>query len=146
AVAATMPADGRAVMITDKYTATAAFADGDVVTFRLPAGLRLGMLSIRCDDLDSNGSPEIVFSVGYRTADSSSSLSAAPTAFAATGQTTAQAGGTLVCSFEPLKFEEDVYVTVTVATNSATHAAGDIFMIAVGEAEGPSGIRSGVGA
>ncbi|MBQ0917450.1 hypothetical protein KBW71_03275 [Hydrogenophaga aromaticivorans] len=130
-----MPGDGRAVMIDDTYSVAANPTDGDVVNFRLPAGIRLGMLDIRCDDLDT-GTPEIVFSVGYRAADSDSDLSASAAYFAAAGQTTAQGGGTLHCSFEPIKFEEDVYVTITIATNSATFAAGDICMIAVGAAEG----------
>lgn len=130
-----MPGDGRAVMIDDSISLTANPADGDVVNFRLPAGIRLGMLDIRCDDLDT-GIPEIVFSVGYRAADSDSDLSAAATYFAAAGQTTAGTGGTLHCSFEPIKFEEDVYITITIATNSATFAAGDICMIAIGAAEG----------
>lgn len=130
-----MPGDGRAVMIDDSYSVAANPTDGDVVNFLLPAGLRLGMLDIRSDDLDT-GTPEIVFSVGYRAATTGSSLSANATYFAAAGQTTAQGGGTLHCSFEPIKFEEDVYVTITIATNSATFAAGDICMIAVGAADG----------
>ncbi len=131
-----MPGDGRAVMIDDSIALAANPTAADVVNFLLPAGLRLGMLDIRCDDIDTNVTPTFVFSVGYRAATAGSDLSANATYFAAAGQTTAQAGGTLHCSFEPIKFEEDVYVTLTVGTASATFAAGDICMVAVGAAEG----------
>lgn len=131
-----MPVDGRAVMIDDIIALAANPTAADVINFRLPAGLRLGMLDIRSDDLDTNVSPTLVFSVGYRPVDSGSSLAANATYFAAAGQTVGQAGGTLRCSFEPIKFEEDVYVTLTIGTASATFAAGDIAMVAVGAAEG----------
>jgi hypothetical protein len=131
-----MPVDGCAVIIDDSISLAANPAAADVINFRLPGGLRLGMLDIRSDDLDTNVSPELVFSVGYRPVDSGSSLAANATYFAAAGQTIGQTGGTLHCSFKPIKFEEDVYVTLTIGTDSATFAAGDIGMIAVGAAEG----------
>lgn len=129
-----MPVDGRAVMIDDSISLAANIDDGDVLNFRLPAGLRLGILAIRSDDIDTGAGA--VFSVGYRAADPASSLAANATYFAAAGQTLSQSGGTLNCSFEPIKFEEDVYVTITYAVNPATFAAGDVCMIAVGAAEG----------
>lgn len=134
---ANMPVDGRAIQIIDSIALAANPTAADVINFKLPAGIELGSLDIRCDDLDTNGAPTFVFGVGYRAADTGSALAANATYFAAAGQTTAQAGGTLRCSFEPIKFEEDVYVTLTVATASATFAAGDIFMIATGNAVGP---------
>ncbi|OGA97134.1 MAG: hypothetical protein A3E79_00200 [Burkholderiales bacterium RIFCSPHIGHO2_12_FULL_61_11] len=132
-----MPVDGCGIQIVDSITLAVNPTAADVINFRLPAGIYLGNLKIRSDDLDTNVTPTIVFSVGYRPADSTSSLSPSAAYFAAAGQTTAQGGGTLDCSFEPIKFEEDVYITVTVATASATFAAGDVFMIANGAAEGP---------
>lgn len=129
-----MPGDGRAVMIDDSISLAANIDDGDVLNFRLPAGVRLGILAIRSDDIDTGTAA--VFSVGYRAADSGSSLVADPDYFAAAGQTISQTGGTLNCSFEPIKFEEDVYITVTYATNPGTFAAGDVCMIAVGAADG----------
>lgn len=134
---ANMPVDGRAIQIIDSIALAANPTAADVINFKLPAGIELGSLDIRFDDLDTNGAPSFVFGVGYRAVDTGSALAANATYFAAAGQTTAQAGGTLRCSFEPIKFEEDVYVTLTVATASATFAAGDIFMIATGNAVGP---------
>lgn len=136
-VPAFMPVDGCGINIIDSIALAANPTAADVINFKLPAGIELAALKIRCDDLDTNVTPTIVFSVGYAPVDTGSSLSASAAYFAAAGQTTAQGGGTLNCSFEPLKFEEDVYVTLTVATASATFAAGDIFMIASGNAIGP---------
>lgn len=133
-----MPVDGRAIIQQDKYSAAANFTAADVVRLvRIPAGMEVDILQIRAPDMDTNGSPTIVFGVGYTPCDSSSALAANATYFAAAGQTTAQAGGTLQCSFPPIKFEEDVWVTLTIGTASATFAAGDIYGIAVGQAIGP---------
>ena len=136
-VPAFMPVDGGAINIIDSIALAANPTAADVINFKLPAGIQLSGLKIRCDDLDTNASPTLVFSVGYAPATTGSSLSASSAYFAATGQTTGQAGGTLDCSFEPITFEEDVYVTLTIGTASATFAAGDIFMIASGNAIGP---------
>lgn len=132
-----MPVDGCGINIIDSIALAANPTAGDVINFKLPAGIQLGALKIRCSDLDANGTPTFVFGVGYRPADTGSSLAPSAAYFAAAGQTTAQAGGTLECSFEPITFDEDVYVTLTIATAAATFAAGNIFMIASGNAIGP---------
>lgn len=132
-----MPVDGCAIQINDTIALTANPTAGDVINFRLPAGIELGSLKIKCSDIDTNGTPTVVFRVGYTPCDTGSALAADSTAFAAAGQTHAQAGTTLDCSFHPIKFEEDVYVTVTINTAAATFAAGSISMIAVGSAIGP---------
>lgn len=137
---AMMPADGRAVMLIDKYSALAAgFADNDVINLvRIPAGMEVGMVSIRSADIDT-GTPDIVFRAGYAACNSGSSLSADDDYFAAAGQTIMGTGGTLQCNFVPIRFEEDVWLTVTINTDAATDAAGDIYGIVVGSANGPSG-------
>lgn len=132
------PVDGCAVQLDDKYSFTANPTAGDVVNLvRIPAGTRVGAVQIQADDLDTNGTPTFVFRAGYAPCDSTSSLAAVTTYFAAAGQTTAQAGGRLDCSFKPITFEEDVYLTVTVNTAAATFAAGDICGIVIGAAVGP---------
>lgn len=131
------PVTGGAVCLVDSYAVAANFTAGDDINLvRIPAGTEVALAFIRSDDLDTNGTPTIVFRVGYRPCDSSSALAANTTYFAAAGQTTAQAGGTLTCSFEPITFEEDVWLTVTVNTASATFAAGDIFGTVVGSHRG----------
>jgi hypothetical protein len=134
---ALMPVDGCAIQINDTIALTVNPTAGDVILFRLPAGIELGNLKIKCSDIDTNGTPTVVFRVGYTPCDTGSTLAADSVAFAPAGQTNAQAGTTLDCSFHPIKFEEDVYVTVTINTAAATFAAGLISMIAVGSAIGP---------
>ena len=134
---ALMPVDGCAIQINDTIALTVNPTAGDVINFRLPGGIELGNLKIKCADIDTNGTPTAVFRVGYTPCDTGSALAADSVAFAAAGQTNAQAGTTLDCSFHPIKFEEDVYVTVTINTAAATFAAGLISMIAVGSAIGP---------
>lgn len=133
-----MPVTGAAISLIDSYTPAANFTAGDVINLvRIPAGTEVSIVQIQGDDLDSNGTPTIVFRAGYAPCDSNSSLAANSTYFAAAGQTTLQAGGRLNCAFEPIKFEEDVYLTCTVNTASATFQAGDIFGIVMGAANGP---------
>ncbi len=134
---AMMPVDGRGIFITDTYAVAANPTAGDVINFRLPAGIELMDLKIKVTDMDTAGSPEILFRVGYAPTDTGSSLAANSTFFAAAGQTTAQGGGVIDSSFEPIKFEEDVYVTVTINTDALTFAAGTVTMIAAGSAIGP---------
>lgn len=141
------PGDGRAIFLIDKYPATASgFADDDEVRLvRIPAGFEVASVAIQTADLDSDGTPSIVFRVGYRACDSSSSLTADDDYFAAAGQTTAQAGGRLTCAFPPIRFEEDVWLIVTVNTDADADQAGDMYGIVGGNAVGPSG-RGSTGA
>lgn len=136
------PGDGRCVQLVDKYAATASgFADADEIRLvRIPAGFEVGIVNVQTADLDEG--TEIVFRVGYRACDSGSSLTADDDYFAAAGQTTAQAGGRLACAFPPIRFEEDVWLIVTVNTDAATDAAGNIYGIVIGSAVGPAGNRS----
>lgn len=131
-----MPVDGCGIFITDKYTFAANPAAADTIDYRIPGGMLVTGVEIQCDDLDTNGIPTFVFSAGYTPVDTGSSLSASLAYFATTGKDTAQAGGRLVCSFKPIKFEEDVWLRITVGTASATFAAGDIAVIVSGIAEG----------
>lgn len=125
-----MRVDGTAVEVIDKYVLTAVNPQAaDVILFRIPAGAQLARLRFIFDDLDTGTT--LVFGVGYRPVDSSSALAANATYFAAAGQTTGQAGGALECAFKPIKFEEDVYVTLTIGTAGAgTNTGDEIWMIA----------------
>ena len=132
---ALMPVDGCAIQINDTIALTVNPAAGDVINFRLPAGIELGNLKIKCGDLDTGTG--FLFRVGYTPCDTGSTLAADSVAFAPAGQTNAHTGTTLDCSFHPIKFEEDVYVTVTVNAASTGFTAGLISMIAIGSAIGP---------
>ncbi len=135
---ANMPVDGRAILLQDSFRPAVNFTAADVVNLvRIPAGAEVSMVQVQGDDLDTNGSPTIVFRLGYAPCDAGSALAAVDNYFAAAGQTTLQAGGRLNCAFKPIKFEEDVWLTMTVNTASATFAAGDIFGIVAAAAIGP---------
>jgi hypothetical protein len=141
-VPAMNPCDGRCVQLVDKYASTS-FADSDEIRLvRIPAGFEVGVVQLQFADIDAHNTPEIVFRAGYRACDSGSDLTADDEYFAAAGQTTGQAGGRLNCAFPPIRFEEDVWLIVTVNTDAATDAAGDIYGIVIGSAVGPAGNRS----
>jgi hypothetical protein len=131
-----MPVDGCGMFITDKYTFASNMADGDTLDFRIPGGMEVVGVQIQCDDLDTDAIPEIVFGAGYTPVDAASSLSPSLEYFAAAGQLTAGTGGRLECSFKPIKFEEDVWLRITIATNAQTFAAGDIAVIVSGNGVG----------
>lgn len=135
---ANMPVDGRAISLVDAIALAANPTAGDVINLvRIPAGMEVSVVQIQANDLDTNGAPTFVFRAGYAPCDSGSALAADTTYFAAAGQTLAQAGGRLNCAFKPIKFEEDVWLTVTVNTAAATFAAGEIHGIVLGSAVGP---------
>lgn len=133
---ALMRVDGTAATIPDKIVLTGVSpATADVILFRIPGGLRVTRVRLIFDDLDSGTA--LVFSVGYRPVNTASSLAANATYFAAAGQTTGQAGGALECTFKPIKFEEDVYLTITVGTGGAGSNTGkEIHAIVDGAQEG----------
>lgn len=121
--------DGMTYVYTDKVAAAANPAVNDVYQYLLPAGIEITSLAVQTADLDSNGTPTIAFKVGYKAVDAASTLTAVDNYFAATGQTTAQAGGRLVCAFVPITFNEDVYVTITFTATAATFVAGDVWTL-----------------
>lgn len=131
-----MRVDGNSVDIWDKVVLTGVSpATADVVRFRIPGGSRVMRLRLLFDDLDTGAA--LVFSVGYAAVDPASSLAANATYFAAAGQTTGQAGGAFESVAKPIKFEEDVYVTITVGTGGAGSNTGkEIHMIASVNQEG----------
>lgn len=117
-----MTGDGDGAFETDKVVFGASPGVGtpaaaDTIDFRVPGGAHLMNLKFILDDCDTGTA--FVFGVGYRAVDTSSSLATNATYFAAAGQTTGQAGGTLTCSFKPIKFEEDVYIQLLVGTAPA---------------------------
>ena len=133
---ANMPVDGRALSIVDSISLAANVIAADVINLvRIPAGMEVSIAQIQTDDIDTGTAA--LFRLGYAACDSNSALVANSTYFAAAGQTILQTGGRLNCSFKPIKFEEDVFLTMTVNTAPGTFAAGDIFGIVVGSAVGP---------
>lgn len=130
-----MTGDGDGVFETDKIVLGASPGSGtpaatDTIDFLIPGGAQVCDLAFFLDDCDTGAA--FLFGVGYRPVNPLSSLAANATYFAAAGQTTGQAGGRLECAFKPIKFEEDVYITLTVGTAPAGIAANPEIHIVAG--------------
>ena len=113
-----------------KVTPTALAASDTLKPLRIPGGIRLDFLRINADDLDS-GTPDLAFNIGYTPVDGSS-----PTenlTYFASASTVGAAAGHLECRFDPITFQKDVDIILTVSTAAATFQAGDIIAIAKGQ-------------
>lgn len=131
-----MPVTGAAAHIED-YVNVAAAGSGDTFDWVLPAGFELSALSLQCGALDTNGSPTLAYKLGYLPLDSASTLTPVDNYFAATASTGLRAGGRIACAFEPITFNEDVIVRLTLTAAAATLAAGRLWAIASGNCNGP---------
>lgn len=134
-----MQAYGEGLHYDGKVSLAANPTAADVIrVMKIPAGTKVQAILLSNDDLDSNGAPTIVFSMGYAPVVAADGPVAAPAYFAAAGQTQLQSAskGTWYGNFDPITFDKDVYLTMTVATASATFAAGAIWALVEGIARG----------
>jgi hypothetical protein len=125
---------GNAVIVYGTVSPTAG-ASADVYRpLRIPAGMVVCGLDIVNDDLDTGGTA-MSASIGYAPVDSDGPTASAAY-FSATG-TFLTAAGRKVCAFQPIKFEKDVYITLTLTVAATTFATGLLVTaIAKGQAEG----------
>jgi hypothetical protein len=131
------PVTGAAAHFADYANVTAA-AVSDTFDWLIPAGVEVSSVVVQTQGaLDTNGSPTLAFKLGYLPADSTSSLAAVDNYFAAAGNTGLRAGGRITCAFEPITFNEDVIVRMTITTAAATIAAGRLWTIVSGNCNGP---------
>ncbi len=115
---AVMAVDGRGAFSTDKRIITVAPTAADTIDFFLPAGTHLCTLATYNDDLDTGAA--LLYGVGYRPVSSADGSLAADTAyFAAAGQTAFRAAGRVEYAFKPIKFEQDVYISILIGTAPA---------------------------
>lgn len=131
-----MQAYGNAVVANGSIALAANPTAADVLRVMLvPAGTEVCALLMANTDMDTDGSPTFVHSIGYAYTDGSGASAAY---FAAARQTNLQAAneGKLYRKFAPITFDKDAYITMTVGTAAATFAAGTIYMTALGEARG----------
>jgi hypothetical protein len=125
---------GNAVIIQGSVSPTAG-ASGDVYyPVRIPAGMLITDLDIINDDLDTGGTA-MSASIGYEPVNAADGPTAAPTFFSATG-TFLTAAGRKTCTFQPLKFEKDVFITLTLTVAATTFATGAVTAVAKGIGEG----------
>lgn len=107
---------------TALVTASTQLTATSTIEFPIPGGAEVTDVQLQTDDLDSGAA--MLFSLGYAPVKDGSTLVASPAYFAAAGQTTAQAGGRLRCSFQPITFNEPVKLVLTIGTAPAGLAAG----------------------
>ena len=111
----------------------------DVVRImKIPSGTKVSAIIGGNTDMDTNGSPTIVFSLGYAPVVPADGPTANAAYFQAAGDTSWQAanGGKVYSNFAAITFERDVYLTATIGTASATFAAGSANFSVHGEARG----------
>jgi hypothetical protein len=123
---------GNGVVVFGTVTPTAG-ANGDVYRpVIIPAGMLVTDLDIVNDDLDTGSA--LSGKIGYAPVNADG-----PTAvddYFSTTSTFMTAAGRKVCAFQPIKFEKDVFVTVTMTVAATTFASGKVTAIAKGQAEG----------
>ena len=124
---------GNAVIVYGSVTPTAGALADVYRPLRIPAGMLVTDLDIVNDDLDTGGTA-MSAKIGYAPVDSDGPT-ASDAYFSATG-TYLTAAGRKVCAFQPIKFEKDVYVTLTLTVAATTFASGAVTAIAKGQAEG----------
>lgn len=101
---------------------------------RIPAGVRVTDLDIVNDDLDT-GSTTFAVKVGYEPVNAADGPAADDDYFSA-ASTFLSAAGRKACAFQPIKFEKDVFVTLTVTFAANAFAPGVVTAIVKGDGEG----------
>jgi len=114
---------GEGNIVNGKVAATVGAAADIYRPCIIPAGSEVSAIILANDDLDTNGAPTLVFGMGY------TPVSASAAYFVAAGDTSLQAanGGKVYARFDPIKFEQDVFLDLLLGTGAATFAAGAIW-------------------
>lgn len=139
---APMPNDGRAVWIGDKVVLGAAAGGGvgtpqvgDTLDFFVPAGTKLFELAFVGDDCDTGAL--LAASIGYRPVSANDGALAANATYFQAAAALFQSPGRIECIFKPIKFEQDVFVSITITAAAAGIAGNpEIHMVSSGNAEG----------
>jgi len=123
---------GNGVIVYGTVTPTAGALADVYRPVIIPAGMLVTDLDIVNDDLDTGTT--LSAKIGYAPVNSDG-----PTAvdyyFSATS-TFMTAVGRKVCAFQPIKFEKDVYVILTMTAAATTFASGKVTAVVRGQAEG----------
>lgn len=125
---------GNGVVIYGSVTPTAGALADVYRPVRIPAGMLVTHLDIVNDDLDTGGTA-MSAKIGYEPVNAADGPTASDAYFSATA-TFLTAAGRKVCVFQPIKFEKDVFITLTLTVAATTFAAGAVTAIATGQAEG----------
>jgi len=119
---------GEASLPAGKVTLTAFAAADKVQICKIAAGTEVHGIILANDDIDSSGTPTAAFKLGYEPVDTAAGPAASDAYFGATGDTALQAvnNGKLYANFDPIKFEQDVFLILTATASAATFAAGSV--------------------
>lgn len=127
---------GNAVVYWGKVTPASAANTEVIRVLRIPGGNTVIALGIINDDLDSNGAPAAACKVGYTPVDAALGPTANDAYWAASGQTFLQAANHTLMKAQPITFNYDVYVDITMTASAATFASGAITAYAICEGVG----------
>jgi hypothetical protein len=112
-----MQAYGQCIVADGNIALAANPVAADVIrVMRIPSGTKVTAIILGNGDLDSNGTPTVVFSMGYAPVVAADGPTASATYFQAAGDTSLQAAnaGKLYANFAPITFDRDVYLTMTI--------------------------------
>lgn len=128
-----MGGHGNAVVVHGSVTPTAGALADVYKPVRIPAGIEVTGVRIVNDDLAASA---LAVKIGYEPVNSADGPTADDDYFAAAGSTLLQTAGTTQLAFKPIKFEKDVFVTITVTTTAGTFASGNVTAIVTGDGVG----------
>ena len=125
---------GNAAMVYGTVTPSSGVLASIYRPVRVPAGMNVTGLRIVNDDMDTGGTTFAV-KIGYTPVDPAQGPAEDDDYFSAA--TTILSGPALAdLRFQPIKFEKDVYVILTVTAPATAFASGNITAIVTGEATG----------
>src|SRR5687768_8217428 len=120
---------GNAVLIHGTVTPTAATAADVFRPVRIPAGIEVTGVRIVNADLAASA---LAVKIGYEPVNAADGPTADDDYFVAAGSTIFQTAGTTELAFPPIKFEKDVFLTITVTVTAVTFASGYVTAIVTG--------------
>ena len=125
---------GNAATVYGSVTPTSGALASVYRPVRIPAGMTVTGLKINNDDLDTGGSAFTV-KIGYTPVDFAAGPAANDAYFSA-ATPILSAPNLTDLRFDPIKFEKDVYVDLTVTVAATTFTSGEIIAIVTGDATG----------
>ncbi len=125
---------GNAAIVYGSVTPTSGALASVYRPVRIPAGMTVTGLKINNDDLDTGGTAFAV-KIGYTPVSAADGPAQNDTYFSP-ATTILSAPNLTDLRFDPIKFEKDVYVDLTVTVAAATFTSGEIIAIVTGDATG----------
>lgn len=137
-----MPVDGRAIFINDVGPVATNPVANDTLDFRIPAGFELSQLEFAIPTaLAASG---LAAKVGFASLSGAGTVRVTGNDALAVDDDYFRAAGVfgttaakVACNFAPITFQEDVYLRITWTVTATSFAAGNVFMVAAGNANGP---------